>query len=100
MEENSYLGQMASSLFTEEGRQKQLEESKQLKAKNLKSVMEECKEKNKLVMHDNHNQKIIDEHNELEQLKKGLMQSSFVDTVHPNKFAQKSEISDLNQNIF
>ena len=66
MEENSCLGQMASSFFTEEGRQKQLEESKQLKAKNLKSVMEEYKEKNKLIVHENPTQKFIDDHNELE----------------------------------
>jgi hypothetical protein len=72
LEENSYLGQMASNLFTEEGRQRQQEVSKQLKAKNLKTVMEECKEKNKLVVHENPIQKFLDDHNELEQLKKGL----------------------------
>jgi ribonuclease HII len=90
---------MASSLFTEEGRQKQLEDSKHLKSKNLKTVIEECKEKNKLVVHENLNQKYIDDHFELEQLKKGLQESSF-DTVHPKKFAQKSEINDVTQNIF
>ena len=55
--------------------------------------MEEYKEKNKLVVHENPNQKLIDDHNEMEQMKKDL-QSSYVDTVHPKKFAQNYEISN------
>jgi len=35
----------------------------------------------------------------LDQLKRGLQESS-MDTIHPRKLAQKSEINDVTQNIF
>jgi hypothetical protein len=62
--------------------------------------MDQYNEKNRLVVHENPNQKLQDEQDELDQLKRGLQESSNYDTIHPSKLGRKVGITDVTQNIF